>query len=262
VNGSASRFALITGASSGIGAALAEQYAANGYGLILSARRVGELNALAAKLQQAHGVDVDVIPADLGSVDGAEALAAAVSASKRPLAALINNAGYGLFGEFEQADLADTLRMMQLNMLAPVALTHRLLPQLKQRRGHVMNVASTAAFQPGPYMAVYYATKSFVLNWSEALAEELRGSGVSVTALCPGPTASGFQDRAAMHESALVKGKRLPTSADVARYGYVAAARGQRVAIHGAMNWLLAQSVRFTPRRMVTMMVRLLSRPT
>jgi short-subunit dehydrogenase len=251
---------LITGASGGIGADLAVEYARRGHALILSARRVAELEQLAARLQRDHAVQVTVVPADLADPAGVDRLASTVEAMGQPLAALVNNAGYGLYGEFADTDLADTQRMMRLNMEAPVVLVHRLLPALRRARGHVLNVASTAAFQPGPYMAVYYATKSFLLSFSEALAEELHDSGVTVTALCPGPTASGFQDRAAMQDSALVKDKRLPSAAVVAAYGVTAAFRGQRVAVHGWQNWLLAQSVRFTPRRVVTRLVAHLSR--
>jgi short-subunit dehydrogenase len=151
--------------------------------------------------------------------------------------------------------------MMQLNMNTVVALTHLFLPDLLATRGKILNTASTAAFQPGPYMAVYYATKAFVLSFSEAIASELEGSGVTVTALCPGPTASGFQDKADMHDSALVKGKKLPSSEEVAAAGFRAMQRGQRVYIPGVLNWIMAQSIRFTPRTLVTAIVRQMSKP-
>lgn len=251
---------LVTGASSGIGIDLAVEYARRGHALVLSARRVAELEHLATRLRREHGVPVTVIPADLADPAGVEQLVRAVEALDVPLAALVNNAGFGVYGEFADSDLAETQRMMRLNMEAPVVLVHRLLPALRRARGHILNVASTAAFQPGPYMAVYFATKSFVLSFSEALAEELADSGVTVTALCPGPTASGFQDRAAMQDSAMVKNKRLPSAAEVAAYGVAAAFRGQRVAVHGWQNCLLAQSVRFTPRRVVTRLAAHLTR--
>jgi short-subunit dehydrogenase len=136
------------------------------------------------------------------------------------------------------------------------------MPDLIATKGKVLNTASTAAFQPGPYMAVYYATKAFVLSFSEAIGAELAPHGVTVTALCPGPTASRFQDKADMGTSALVKGKKLPTSEDVAAKGYRALQRGQRVYIPGGMNWIMAQSVRFTPRNMVTALVKQMSKPT
>lgn len=254
--------AVITGASSGIGAHLARCFAAAGYDLILAARRREAMEALAAELASSHHAACEIVAADLATAAGAEQLAAVAAGGARSIDALVNNAGYGLFGEFEHSDLADELAMMQLNMAAPVILTKRLLPKLRAARGHVMNVASTAAFQPGPYMAVYYASKAFVLSWSEALAEELRDSGVAVTAVCPGPVASGFQDRAAMHDSALVKGKRLPTAAVTARAAFDAMRARRRVYIPGVMNWLMAQSIRFTPRRVATAVVRMLSAPT
>lgn len=251
---------LVTGASGGIGAELAAEYARRGHDLVLTARSRRALDAVAETLRASYGVRIDVLPEDLADAAGAARVAAHVLAEDRPLAAVVNNAGYGLYGDFSESDLDDTLRMMRLNMEAPVVLTRRLLPRLRATRGHVLNVASTAAFQPGPTMAVYYATKAFLLSWSEALAEELAGSGITVTALCPGPTASGFQERADMRDSALVKGRRLPTAAAVAAFGARAAFRGRRLAIHGVMNWAMAQSVRFTPRRVVTALVAYWSR--
>ena len=143
-----------------------------------------------------------------------------------------------------------------------VVLTKLFMPDLVRTRGKVLNTASTAAFQPGPYMSVYYATKAFVLSFSEAIAAELAPHGVTVTALCPGPTASGFQDKADMHASALVNGKKLPTTEEVASKGYRAMKRGQRVYVPGCMNWTMAQSVRFTPRNLVTALVKQMSKPT
>lgn len=253
--------ALITGASSGIGAELAGCAAAAGHDLILVARRADALAALAEQLSSRHGILAQVIACDLSDAAALDRLVAQIESERQRIDVLVNNAGYGSFGEFRDANLADQRQMMRLNMEAPVVLTRRLLPQLLAARGRVLNIASTAAFQPGPYMAVYYATKAFLLSWSEALAEELRHSGVSVTAFCPGPTASGFQDRAAMHASGLLKLQRMPDAASVARAGWQAAKQRRRVVIPGGFNWLLAQSVRFTPRRLVTAMVRWISAP-
>ncbi len=253
--------ALITGASGGIGQELAKQYAAAGHDVALVARSLPKLEALAKELQSAHGITAHVFVADLESANGATDLHAAVKSKGLRVAALVNNAGYGLYGEFKDSALGDELKMMQLNMTTLVTLSKLFMPDLQLARGHLLNVASTAAFQPGPYMAVYYATKAFVLSFSEALAAELSGTGVTVTALCPGPTASGFQDKAAMHNSALVKGKRLPTAAEVAAAGFKAAKRGQRVHVPGVMNWLMTQSVRYTPRNAVTWLVKAMSRP-
>jgi uncharacterized protein len=254
--------ALITGASSGIGKALADNFAKDGYHLVLAARGVAKMQALADDLQKRYGITVTVIGADLETNDGAAKLHADIKAKGITISALANNAGYGTFGEFKDSALAPELAMMQLNMNTVVVLTKLFMPDLLATKGKVLNTASTAAFQPGPYMAVYYATKAFVLSFSEAIAAELEGTGVTVTALCPGPTASGFQDKADMGASALVKGKKLPTADAVAAAGYKAMQRGQRVYIPGAMNWLMAQSLRITPRNMVTSMVKQMSKPT
>ncbi len=255
-----SRRALITGASSGIGKALCGELAAVGFDLIITARREAELQAIKKELQSKHRVQIEVLVSDLSNTAGVQKLAADVNALG-PLDRLINNAGYGVYKEFKDSDLDDSIAMLQLNISALTALSHLLLPGLLQRRGKIMNVASTAAFQPGPYMAAYYASKAYVLSFSEAIAEELAPHGVTVTALCPGPTTSGFQERAVMRKSKLVQNRKLPTSEDVAAYGLRAMERGQRVAIHGIMNWCMAQSVRFTPRIIITKIVKFLSRP-
>jgi short-subunit dehydrogenase len=253
--------ALITGASSGIGKALAYQFAKDGYHLVLAARGVARMQAVADDLQKQFNVVVTVIGADLETHDGAAQLHAEVKARGIVLSALVNNAGYGAYGEFKDSALAPELTMMQLNMTTVVVLTKLFLPDLLATRGYILNTASTAAFQPGPYMAVYYASKSFVLSFSEAIASELEGTGVTVTALCPGPTASGFQDKADLGNSALVKGKKLPTSEEVAALGYRAMQRGQRVYIPGFKNWAMAQSMRITPRNLATKVVKILTRP-
>ncbi len=257
----APKTALVTGASSGIGKALAAEFAADGYNLVLAARGVAKMQALADELQRQHGIQVTVIGADLEAADGAARLHADIRARGITLHAVVNNAGYGAFGEFKDSALEVDLGMMQLNMSALVALTRLFLPDLLATRGKVLNVASTAAFQPGPYMAVYYATKAFVLSFSEAIATELEPHGITVLALCPGPTASGFQAKADMQGSALVRGKKLPTSEEVAAAGYRALQGRRRVYIPGLGNWILAQSVRFAPRRLVTAMVRQITRP-
>jgi short-subunit dehydrogenase len=253
--------ALITGASSGIGLALARHFAQDGYHLVLAARSVAKMQALADRLHSQFQVDVTVIGADLETNGGAVQLHADIKARNIVLSALVNNAGYGAFGEFKDSALPQELAMMQLNMNTVVVLTKLFMPDLLATRGKILNTASTAAFQPGPYMAVYYASKAFVLSFSEAIASELEGTGVTVTALCPGPTASGFQDKADLGNSALVKGKKLPTSEEVAALGYRAMQRGQRVYIPGFVNWAMAQSIRFTPRNMVTRLVKTISRP-
>jgi short-subunit dehydrogenase len=253
--------ALITGASSGIGKSLAESFAKDGYDVILAARSVGKMALQAADLRQRYGITATVIAADLASSEGAAKLYADIKNRGFSLNALANNAGFGVYGEFKDSSLESELAMMLVNMNAVVVLTKRFLPDLLAVNGKIINTASTAAFQPGPYMAVYYATKAFVLSFSEAMAAELEGTGVTVTALCPGPTASGFQDQADMHASALVKNKKLPAAERVATLGYRAMQRGQRVYIPGVIHWLMAQSVRFTPRRLVTTIVKAMSKP-
>jgi short-subunit dehydrogenase len=174
---------------------------------------------------------------------------------------LVNNAGFGSFGLFQESDMETMVAMIRLNVEALTVLTRLFMPEILIQRGKILNVASTAAFQPGPWMAVYYATKAYVLSFSEALSAELEGTGVTVTALCPGPTLSGFQDRAAMQNSMLFKRKRLPTAETVAIAGYGAMQRGRRVYIHGFINWLMAQSIRLTPRTIVTKLVKQITRP-
>ena len=178
---------------------------------------------------------------------------------------LVNNAGFGDFGEFADASPERLDQMIELNVGSLTRLSRTYLPAMLERgSGHVLNVASTAAFQPGPLMAVYYATKAYVLSFSEALAEETRGTGVTVTALCPGPTASGFQAGAAMEQSRLVHGRKLPTAASVAAYGVKAMQRGDVVAVPGFGNKVLAASVRFSPRPVIRRMVHKMqeARPT
>ena len=252
---------LITGASGGIGKALSEEFAKNGYDLILAARGIEKMQAHAADLQKRFSIRVTAIGADLEKPKGAEQLHAEIKKSGKVLTALVNNAGYGVFGDFKDSALGSELAMMQLNMNTVVVLTKLFLPDLLATRGKILNIASTAAFQPGPYMAVYCATKSFVLSFSEAIASELEGTGVTVTALCPGPTASGFQDKANLGNSTLIKGKKLPTSEAVAAMGYRAMLRGQRVYIPGIVNWVMAQSMRFTPRDLATKVVKMLLKP-
>jgi short-subunit dehydrogenase len=253
--------ALITGASSGIGKALCEEFAKDGYDLILAARSVEKMHVHSLDLEKRYGINVRVIGADLESALGAEDLYMQIKQSGIILHTLVNNAGYGTFGEFKDTPLSTTLCMMQLNMNSVISLTKLFLPDLLITKGKVLNVASTAAFQPGPFMTVYYATKSFVLYFSEGLACELEGTGVTVTALCPGPTASAFQAKAIMQSSALVKNKKLPSAQSVAASGYKAMKRNKRVHITGLMNNIMAQSIRFTPRNWVTAILKQLTKP-
>jgi hypothetical protein len=242
--------ALVTGASSGIGREFAKLLHAEGHDVVMMARRKDELEALAAELGNTR---TRVIPVDLAAPGAVGAVVSLVP----DVDILINNAGYGDYGPFHDADPHKTLGMIQLNVVALTELTRRYLPGMVERgRGRVLNVASTAAFQPGPLMSVYYATKAYVLSLSEGIAEELRGTGVTVTALCPGPTASGFQAGAAMGESRLVKGRKLPTAAHVARAGLKAMNEGRAILVPGLSNKLGAVSVRFLPRSWVRRIVK------
>jgi len=240
--------ALITGASSGIGMDFSRLLAREGYELFLVARSEAKLGELAKELGNAK-----VIVADLVSPDAPQRIFDASGG----VDVLINNAGFGLSGPFFESDLRKDLEMIQVNVAALTHLTRLFLPPMLARKsGHVLNVASTAAFQPGPLMAIYYATKAYVLSFSEAIADELRGTGVTVTALCPGPTATGFAAVAGMESSRLFKLTRPMNSEAVARYGLRAMQHGKRVAIPGIANKLVAQSIRVSPRRLVTTIVR------
>ncbi len=257
---SSRKTALITGASSGIGRALAGCFAADGWNLVLAARGVAAMETLAAELSARHGIGATVIGADLAAADGASALHGVIERRGIVIDALVANAGLGTYGDVRDGDLARDVAMIQLNTTSVVVLTRLFLPGLIARRGKILVTASTASFQPCPHMAIYGATKAFVLSFCEALAEELSRTGVTVTALCPGATATAFMDVADMKDSALVKGRRLPTAEEVAAIGFRAMLKGRRVVIPGVMNRLLAESVRFAPRRVVTMLAAAMMR--
>ena len=252
---------LITGASSGIGAALAKLFAADGYHIVMTARNKAKMAMIAEDLRRKHKANVTVIGADLGSPNGLSELFNALKDRGIEVHTLVNNAGLCNFGLFKDSDLSLELAMVQVNVKAPVALTRLLLPNIVALNGRILNVASAASFQPGPYSAVYSATKAFVLSFSEALAAELEGFGVTVTALCPGPTATDMHKRASMEYSALVYGRSLSSAESVAVAGYRAMLRGQRVCVPGFVNWLRAGSVRFMPRRVAASAAKFVCRP-
>ncbi|HVG25704.1 MAG TPA: SDR family oxidoreductase [Thermoanaerobaculia bacterium] len=247
--------ALITGPSSGIGLDLAHLFAADGHDVVLVARSEGKLRELAAELSSKHNVKATVIVADLTRPDAPREIFAASPA----VDILVNNAGFGTSGHFAETTLRTELDMLQVNIAALTHLTKLFLPQmLERKRGRILNVASTASFQPGPLMAVYYATKAYVLSFSEAVAEELRGTGVTLTTLCPGPTATEFQKTAKLGTESLLKVMKPVSSMEVARAGYRGLMRGQRVVIPGVKNKFVVQSLRVTPRAVVTRVVRAL----
>ena len=248
---------LITGASSGIGLELAKVSAAHKHNLILVARNIQALSNLKAQLEQAYAVSVHIIQKDLSVGNAAESLYNEVKLMGLSVDALINNAGFGDFGSFADTDWQKNHQMLELNIVALTQLTHLFLKDMCEKgRGKIMNVASTAAFQPGPKMAVYAATKAYVLSFSEAIQNEYASKGITVTALCPGATQSGFMAAASMENAAIFKNKQLPTSAEVAEYGYKAMMKGKAVAIHGTLNYILANAGRFVPRGLVTKIAR------
>ncbi len=244
----AKRTVLITGASAGLGAGFARAFAARGDNLVLVARRTARLQALANDLISAHGIDVHVITSDLTEAGAVAQLQIELEDQSCVVTHLVNNAGYGLRGNFVDMDGPSQARMIDLNCRALVELCHAFLPAMvAARRGGILNIASTAAFQPGPWMAVYYASKAFVLSFSEALHDEVRASGVTVTALCPGPTRTEFFETAQMNDTAL--SRYMAGDADkVIRDGIAALDRNRAVAISGLLNTVIAQSIRFTPR--------------
>lgn len=249
--------ALITGASNGIGLELAKIHASKGDDLVLVARNIKRLDELKAELQKLYKVNIYNINKDLSQPDAAQEVYDETKKQNMRIDYLINNAGFGDFGMFTETDWNKELQMINLNITALTQFTKLFLKDMVQRRsGKIMNVASTAAFQSGPTMAVYFATKAYVLSFSEAIANEVSNQGVTVTILCPGATESGFQAAAAMEDSGLVKGRKLPTSKDVAEYGYAAMMKGKTVAIHGLMNYIMANSVRFVPRALVVKLTR------
>ncbi len=249
--------ALITGASSGIGYELAKIHAAKGGNLVLVARNISKLDELKLELETQFNVSVYTIGKDLSVVNAAFEVYKETKQQGIQVDYLINNAGFGDFGMFSETEWEKEHQMINLNITALTQFTKLYLQDmLKRKSGKIMNVASTAAFVPGPTMAVYCATKPYVLSFSEAVDNEVREFGVTITALCPGATQSGFIAAAAAEESALFKGKKLPSSKEVAVFGYDAMIKGKAVVIHGLPNKILAFIVRFTPRKLVVKISR------
>lgn len=241
------RTALITGASSGIGAELARVFAREGHDLILVARSRDRLDALAREIRGAHAATVRVFPTDLSVPGAARALHERVAREGTLVDAIVNDAGFGMRGSFVELDPARQLEMIQVNVVALTELTRLFLPEMVRRgAGRVLNVASTAAFQPGPLMAVYCATKAYVLSFSEALAEEVKGSGVTVTCVAPGATETGFGEIAGVSATRLFRAGTMSSSA-VAEAAYAATRKGIALVVPGCRNRLLSASARLVP---------------
>jgi short-subunit dehydrogenase len=251
--------ALITGASGGIGYELAKLFARDHHNLVLVARSADKLGQVAAELQ-ANGITVKTVALDLTQPPASRFLFDQLQREGIIIDVLINNAGFGAFGEFAQMPDDQIFGQIDLNITALTRLTKLFLPPMIARRsGRIMNVASTAGFQPGPLMAVYYATKAYVISFSEAIANELRDSGVTVTCCCPGATHTGFAKRAGNDHSRLFKQLGAMNVEKVALDGYRAVMEGRTLAISGLHNWAVTQSTRLAPRKMVTAISRWIS---
>ncbi|HTR04465.1 MAG TPA: SDR family oxidoreductase [Thermoanaerobaculia bacterium] len=249
--------ALVTGASSGLGLELATLLARGRHDVVLVARRKDRLENVARGLAEEFGVRATALPADLARREAPGEIVRELETRGLVIDVLVNDAGFGAHGPFAETPLENALEMIQVNVAALVELTRRLLPgMLERRRGRILNLASTAAFQPGPLMAVYYASKAFVLSFSEALANETAGTGVTVTTLCPGPIATEFQKRAGVEKTALFTGPLVVDAPAAALAGYRGLMRGQRLVIPGVANKVLVQALRVTPRRLVTAVAR------
>lgn len=252
----APKTALITGASSGIGLELAHLFARDGFRLVLLARNRNTLRQIGDDLQARYSITVRIAPKDLAHPATPPELYQELQEAGVVLDVLVNNAGFGLAGAFQATDWNPEAEMMQVNMVAATHLTKLFLPQIRAREGKILNVASTAAFQPGPFMSVYYASKAYLLSFSEALAEELSGTGVTVTCLCPGPVKTNFQRRAYLEGTAMVNSPLLVDVREVARIGYEGMKRGNRIVIPGWKNLVGVEMLRVSPRSVVTKIVR------
>lgn len=244
--------ALITGASNGIGLELAKIHASKGGDLVLVARNKFKLDEIKIELEKQFKISVYTIGKDLSLTNAAQEIYDETNKENIQVDYLINNAGFGDFGMFAETDWNKELQMINLNITSLTHFTKLYLQDMvKRRSGKIMNVASTAAFQSGPTMSVYCATKAYVLSFTEAISNEVIDKGITVTALCPGATETGFQAAGGLDDSKLFKDKKLPTAKEVAQYGYASMMKGKIVAIHGIMNYIMSNSIRFIPRSLV-----------
>ena len=249
--------ALITGASGGIGYEFAKLLAKDRYNLVLVARSEEKLQQVKNELEAKFKISAKVITKDLSKIGAVDEIYNELEKEKIAIDILINNAGFGDFGKFTETNWKKEAEMIQLNIITLTHLTKVILKGMVERKsGNILNLASTTSFQPCPLMAVYGATKAYVLSFSEALANELKGTGVTVTALCPGPTKTNFSNKANMQNTKLFNDKKLSSSEEVAKCGYEAMKKSKTVVIHGLKNKILASSIRFAPRNLVTKISR------
>lgn len=255
-----SKTVLITGASSGIGYELTKLFARDGHNLVLVARSGGKLAQVADELHRQFNISTKPVTMDLAIPTAPQLLFDQLQRDGVVGDILVNNAGYAKYGKFATVPLNESDGQIQLNIATLTALTKLFVgPMLERRSGKIMNVASTAGFQPGPLLAVYYATKAYVISFSEALANELKGTGVTITCFCPGATDTGFQYRAENADSRLFKTLRPMGVKKVARDGYRGLMKNKTLVISGTRNWIVAETVRFTPRKMATAISRWVS---
>lgn len=259
---SAKERVLVTGASGGIGYELAKLFARDGHDLVLVARNGSKLQQIARELKAAHHVHCIVLEGDLSVPGSPDALFQEVKKASAEVGILVNNAGFGSLGPFHKRPLAEQLQMIQLNVTSLAHLTRLFLPEMiARKRGRIVNIASIAAYQPGPFMAVYYATKAFVVSFSEAIANELHGTGVRVTTICPGPTTTNFGKRAGAENSSLFRKGMTMDAATVARIGYEGMKRNKTIVVTGWKNKFLASAGRLAPRSLTANIARTLNEP-
>ncbi len=250
--------ALVTGASSGLGLEIAKLFAADGHDVILVARRQDRLETLANELSEAHGITARPLAVDLSDPGAGDAIDEALGDTAVDY--LVNNAGFGSNGRFQTLDRAKELRQVQVNVAALTDLSHRFLGRMLERgRGRILNIASTAAFQPGPLMSVYYATKAYVLSFTEGLAGEVASTPVTVTCHCPGATATEFAEAAGNDQTLLFR-MAVARADAVAKHAYVSMMKGRVIAIPGVLNWLGAFLVRFSPRLVLRRLTKMLNK--
>lgn len=253
----AGRWAVITGASSGIGKALAFEFAAGGFDLVLVARNDEALRQVAAECRERHNVDAEIVLADLSSREGVERAVAEIQAKPGAIEALVNNAGFGIHGEFATSDIDENIRLLDLQLMAALRLTRAVLPgMVERRRGRIVNVGSVYSYSPVPFQSVYAACKAFLLSFSSALQNEVAGSGVTVSVFCPGITQTNFRARARIAEKKS-GGMAAETAAGIA---YRAAMGGKHIVVPGLTNRLYVFASRLLPSQAVPNMIRFINR--